>query len=127
VGQYGAWGNYVDGCTAKLQCAYARCYVVASGILRSYEESWWPYDSTYRQTCNARLRVFWPNGVLKRHQDASGDTNSGDSTYGWQCWTGSMQTTVLRGESVTVQANGVRAPLPGSARIEAGLNLSWFL
>lgn len=121
TGQYGAWGNYVDGCTAKLRCDAARCTVyVASGGLTSRVGD--TPASSYQQTCNVRLRAFDANGAFKWHRDGSTYSTGANSEayrFGYaypiaKCSASAFpsswrDTQIQRGEWATVQANGVRS------------------
>ena len=104
-GQYGAWGNYVDGCTARAWCSdYAvRCTVTAVSNIASYQYG----QST---TLNMRLRRYNRSGSLIGWTDAS---CAGDST----CWK-ELTSVIGPGQSASNQCNGVRQPVAGNyARI----------
>jgi hypothetical protein len=95
LNQYGAWGYYVDGCTTPaLRCPVRRCRVTTSTTFDTV-----PHNG-HRVTQNARVRVFDPNGVLRRWQDKScAGTNA--------CSTADV-TALASNDLVTVQCNGVR-------------------
>lgn len=117
-GQYGAWGNYVDGCTVGLRCESPACYVDEAIATLSVN----PSDMTYANnqlTCNVRLRIFGPSWNLRFQRDASG-TASG--TYGRQCKANvGRGFQALRGDIVTLQGNGVRSNWSGSAQMRVSL------
>jgi hypothetical protein len=101
-GAYGAWGYYVDGCTASVMCPWSRCTTMsAQGIVRS---------AGVYTTCNAAVRVFTSYGSLRWRTDLSRADR-----YGY-CATnlGAPQTSY--GEWVTVQTNGVIASGTGSVK-----------
>ena len=118
--QWGAWGRYIDGCTASVTCPYADGCVLerAFGSLRHSTK-----QSSQRSTCNSRLRIFTTSGSLRYSQDRS------MSGYPW-C-SGSHTDVVLPflwyDERATVQTtNGVRNDIPGYARITSWVGLiSW--
>jgi hypothetical protein len=100
-GQYGAWGNYIDGCTSRAWCSdYAvRCTVTTTSNIASYRYGQYT-------TLNTRLRRFNRSGALIDWQDAS---CGGDST----CWK-DLTTVIGPGQSVSNQCNGVRQPVAGN-------------
>lgn len=94
-GAYGAWGYYVDGCTAQVQCPWSRCRTMqATGQLRA------AYG--VRTTCNMAVRVFTRDGYLRSRLDLS---RSGTG----ECWASALSPDTSYGEWVTVQSNGVIA------------------
>jgi hypothetical protein len=109
-GQYGAWGNYVDGCTAWVQCKYAYCKVSKGegGLWNNDRYSYWNSSAT----CNSRLRVLSSNFAVLWHRDGSSsggpscriDHSLSDARY------------LRRGMWASVQSNGVRAPGDYGAR-----------
>lgn len=106
---YGAWGRYIDGCTASARCPYpAGCVLqTAYGHLQHYTP-----QSNQRSTCNSRLRVFTAAGYLRFSQDRSG------TDYAWCNASHSGALPVLSyGETATMQANGVRNDVSAYARI----------
>ena len=95
-GAYGAWGYYIDGCTASVQCPWSRCRTMsASGELRA------PAGVT--TTCNMAVRVFTSSGYLRWRIDRS---SSGTDGY---CYASAGSAETTYGEWVTVQTNGVIA------------------
>lgn len=106
---YGAWGRYIDGCTASAACPYAAGCVLdrAYGHLQHYTA-----QSNQASTCNSRLRVFTASGYLRWSQDRSG------TGYAYCNASHSPALPVLSvGERATMQANGVRNDVYGYARI----------
>jgi hypothetical protein len=94
-GAYGAWGYYVDGCTAQIQCPWSRCRTMqATGQLSA--------ASGVYTTCNTAVRVFTSGGYLRWRTDLS------RSGYGG-CWANGGSPDTSYGEWVTVQSNGVIA------------------
>jgi hypothetical protein len=117
--QWGAWGRYIDGCTASVTCPFADGCVFerAFGSLRHSTE-----QSTQRSTCNSRLRIFTSSGSLRYSQDRSA------SGYAWcnDTHTDVALPFLWYGERATVQTNGVRNDIPGYARITSWVGLiSW--
>jgi hypothetical protein len=99
-GAYGAWGYYIDGCTASVMCPWSRCRTMsAQGIVRS---------AGVYTTCNTAVRVFTSSGYLRWRTDRSGASSSGD------CRNLSGAPLTSYGEWVTVQTNGVIASGTGS-------------
>jgi hypothetical protein len=95
-GAYGAWGYYIDGCTAIVKCPWGRCRTMqATGLLTSY--------SGETATCNATARVFTSAGTLRWRTDRS------DLSYSGNCWASLGAPDTSYGEYVTVQTNGVVA------------------
>jgi hypothetical protein len=107
-GQWGAWGSYVDGCTVRTWCPdYAvRCRVTGEAWI-----SRWDGWTGQRVTLNSRLRRFFRSGALMGWQDAScsGVDYCGPNPP--------LTATILPGQSVSEQCNGVRATVPGSATV----------
>jgi hypothetical protein len=94
-GAYGAWGYYVDGCTAQIQCPWSRCRTMqATGQLSA--------ASGVFTTCNMAVRVFTSYGSLRWRTDVS---RSGTGS----CWANAGSPDTSYGEWVTVQSNGVIA------------------
>lgn len=104
-GQYGAWGYFVDGCTAKVYCpAFAvRCSVQA----HSYIDTSYTGDTLPRVTQNMRLRWFTAGGAVKGWQDSSCDRTI-------RCYPADRYYTIGRNESASTQCNGVRGPGSGT-------------
>jgi hypothetical protein len=101
LGQYGAWGYYIDGCTSKLTCPVnpgffqtRYCTVDARSFIETEVRRG---DSV---TMNARLRRFDVNGNVYGWSDRS---CSGVDT----CEV-TDSSIVYPGQSASVQCNGVR-------------------
>lgn len=96
-GQYGAWGDFIDGCTESLSCPWSS----AGGCTASEETSittW--YTRGEHVTQNARLRVYNTAGALVWYRDRScAGLNTCTNTDAIHIWPG---------ESASVQCNGVR-------------------
>jgi len=118
-GQYGAWGNYVDGCTVVLQCPEDRtCEAESQGWMQT---NTWDDDGVGdRVTANARLSVFsrqFPFPRVWRHDV---------SCAGAELCIASDQTRVEGGEFAQVQCNGVRETIPGhTGQATCVLRLTW--
>jgi hypothetical protein len=94
-GEYGAWGKFIDGCTAYVQCPWAHCAVrQATARLDNSASS--------RTTCNMTIREYTSYWGLRYRADYS----SGGST---SCWQARTAPDVGYGDWVTVQSNGVIA------------------
>ena len=132
LGQYGASGYFIDGCTMKIQCPYLatnlpgapRTVVSCTAETRTYIETETKRGDGVTQ--NARLRRFTAAGAV----------------YGWsdkncsgidQCETSDLQS-LSPGEWASVQCNGVRAARisevlgtgpSNRARVGCGLNIRW--
>lgn len=120
-GQYGAWGNYVDGCTVSRRCERDYCRVTAAtgGLYSPWSDKQY---SNSKKTCNVRMRVFDSNGSFKWHRDAS---DSVTGVYAWGCRADAGYAYLRRGETATVQGNGVRDDLWGSAQVIVYLELAY--
>jgi len=93
-GQYGAWGDYIDGCTVQLSCPYAYCTAYESTSIRLSN------SVGHRVTQNARLRVLDFYGRVLRYRDRS--------CSGTHTCSNSDSIRVYQGEYASVQCNGVR-------------------
>jgi hypothetical protein len=100
-GQFGAWGDFVDGCTSpKVTCPRSSrrgCPITLSAYIWSTDEP--PY---VKMTQNARVRVFNAGtGRLAWFRDKScaGDRNGCENKDA---------ATLRPGQSATYQCNGVR-------------------
>jgi surface antigen len=106
-GQYGAWGNFIDGCTVKLTCPantglmdVQRCDVSGYSFIDTY------YHRGERVTMNARIRRFEGGGHLYGWSDRSCDDND-------RCEVNDSSV-IAPGQSASVQCNGVRAATAGN-------------
>jgi hypothetical protein len=99
--QYGAWGDYVDGCTVRLTCpATVRR---ACGVVSDASFSALVFSRYSKVTQNARLRVF-PDATSNtplwwRDRSCSGTDSYCESTD---------TAHIARGQSASTQCNGVR-------------------
>jgi hypothetical protein len=105
LGQYGAWGYYIDGCTVKLTCPYNPGFFqtrYCDVSMRTFIET--EVRRGDRVTMNARLRRFDSNGNVFGWSDKSCsgiDTCETEDTS----W-------IYPGQSASVQCNGVREARP---------------
>lgn len=97
IGQYGAQGFYIDGCTSpRVYCPWGRVCVVNTV---NYIETRPHYG--HWMTQNARVRVFNSSGQVRWYHDRScAGTNA--------CWNYDSHAYIYGGESATSQCNGVR-------------------
>ncbi|TML98819.1 MAG: hypothetical protein E6G10_21375 [Actinobacteria bacterium] len=102
-GQYGAWGNYVDGCTVVLECPAGRtCVAEAQGWMQT---NTWDDDGVGdRVTMNSRLSVHDDSGMIWRHDV---------SCEGAELCIAPDTTTLTGGQRAQVQCNGVRESVAG--------------
>jgi hypothetical protein len=98
LGQYGAQGFYIDGCTSpRVYCPWGRVCVVNT---TNYIDTRQHYARNF-VTQNARVRVFNSSGYVRWHHDKScGNTST--------CWNHDSYAYIYGGESATSQCNGVR-------------------
>jgi hypothetical protein len=123
-GQFGAWGNYVDGCTAQAKCRHEFCKVTTA-----YGSLWNNDKSNYwssRATCASRLRIqnaggaFGTPGQVVWSRDGSAATVSPSCTVNHRL----DDVRYLRLDQwATVQTNGVRAPGDYGARVTSIVEL----
>jgi hypothetical protein len=105
--QYGAWGDYVDGCTVRLTCPPAHrrsCRVTSDATFTSLY-----LGRESKVTQNARLRVFpdaTSNAAIRWYDRSC----SGAASYCESTGT----TTISPGQSVSTQCNGVREHYAGA-------------
>lgn len=95
TGQYGAWGNFIDGCTVTLWCPWnvQRCDVNAGSSIRTY------YLWGARVTMNQRLSRFEAGG-----HNYWFSNRSCEGTDHCEVRDGSV---LAAGQSVSVTCNGV--------------------
>lgn len=118
-GQYGAWGNFIDGCTVRLSCP------VNTGLMEVQRCDLSGYsfiDNNYhrgeRVTMNARTRRFERGGHLYWRRDGSCDSLD-------HCVVNDSSV-IAPGQSASVQCNGVRAATAGNrARDYCNIGLSY--
>jgi hypothetical protein len=95
-GQFGAWGDYIDGCTVRLYCPSTSYTCTASEETSIATKAY----RGERVTQNARLRVFNSSGTLVWWRDRScADIDFCVNRDAVRIW---------GGESASVQCNGVR-------------------
>ena len=100
--QYGAWGDYVDGCTTpRTVCPVSNprpCQVVSSAAFGAQSG-----PQIYRVTQNARIWIYpsasAPSTSWWRDRSCSGTTSS--------CYS-EDRVAIAPGQAVTTQCNGVR-------------------
>jgi hypothetical protein len=105
--QYGAWGDYVDGCTVRLTCPATNprpCLVISDATFSALV-----FGRYSKVTQNARLRVF-PTATSGsaswwRDRSCSGADSYCESTD---------STTISPGQSASTQCNGVREHYAGA-------------
>lgn len=97
IGQYGADGFFIDGCTSpRVYCPWGRVCVVNT---TNYIDTRPHYGHWVTQ--NARVRVFNSSGHVRWYHDRScASTNT--------CWNHDSYAYIYGGESATSQCNGVR-------------------
>jgi hypothetical protein len=102
-GQYGAWGDYIDGCTVRLSCptTSARCTAWEGTSIDAYG------SPAARVTQNARIRTInsFTNAVIGwSDRSCSGTASCGISD----------RALLFGGQSASVQCNGVRQHFIGA-------------
>ena len=104
---YGAWGDFVDGCTVRLTCPSANprpCRVSSDAEFTALV-----YGRYSKVTQNARLRVF-ANASATTTNWWRDRSCSGDDSY---CES-SDSTTINPGQAASTQCNGVREHYAGA-------------
>jgi hypothetical protein len=106
LGQYGAWGYFIDGCTARVDCASSLARYCDTVNTEAKIETLTRRGD--RVTMNARLRIFNSSGqvVWFRDQSCSGI----DSCTINDLYPGYLSL----GQSASVQCNGVRENRAGN-------------
>jgi hypothetical protein len=107
AGQYGAWGDYIDGCTVRLTCPAANprpCLAISDSSITSL---YFGRDS--RVTQNARLRVF-PNATSGSATWWRDRSCAGSFSY---CESAD-HISIAPGQSASTQCNGVREHYTGA-------------
>ena len=100
--EWGAWGYYIDGCTAPATCPTSvyYCTVVGESNIRTWNQL------GHRVTLNAKLRKFAFSGAITwQDTTCSGINSCTPSPY--------LSTWIYGGESASIQCNGVRQYVPG--------------
>jgi surface antigen len=114
-GQYGAWGNFIDGCTAgRLVCPadVQRCDVNGDSFIENYNHR------NERVTMNSRIRRYDAGVHLYSWSD-----RSCDSQYD-RCDVHDSSV-IAAGQSASVQCNGVRSATANSAMDYCGIKLTY--
>ena len=111
-GQYGAWGNFIDGCTVTLTCPLNTgfndvqgCDVSGNSFIDNY------YYRGERVTMNARTRRFERGGHLYAWKDGSCDALD-------HCEVNDSGSVIAAGQSASVQCNGVRSATAGNSAMD---------
>jgi hypothetical protein len=97
VGQFGAWGDYIDGCLVIISCP------LSSPGCDAYEQtSINEVNPSYRSrvTQNARIRIYNKSGGIARFRD--------NSCSGTSSCSNSRHLTLTNKQMASVQCNGVR-------------------
>jgi hypothetical protein len=106
---YGAWGDYIDGCTVRLTCPSLNkrpCTVISDA---SISAEIWGRDS--RVTQNARMRIF----ATPTTQTVSWFRDRSCASAYSYCES-TDTTTILPGQSASTQCNGVREHYTGAPK-----------
>lgn len=112
LGQYGAWGHYIDGCTVKVYCRNANNWWQGRCTARSTTTITMRHWTGDRVTMNARLRELSPTGVGYEYA-VIGWSDRSCSGYNTCTTTDVREIPVVNG--ATVQCNGVREYNPWAA------------
>jgi hypothetical protein len=93
-GQYGAWGDFIDGCTATVQCppSWTRCTAHGTGSIYTRDKT------GHRVTANARLRFG------SSYLDASCSGIDWCYAAPWRA----VPSVIAGGQWASLQCNGVR-------------------
>jgi uncharacterized protein YkwD len=104
LGQYGAWGYYIDGCTMYVQCTgRTACRVSTRSTIATGS------FAGHRVTLNSRLRRYTSSGALRDWRDRSCE--------GTNYCRAEMSSWIQPGEWASIQCNGVRQNAPNTARV----------
>jgi hypothetical protein len=102
-GQYGAWGDYIDGCTVRLSCptTSAHCTVWEGADISTYP------GPAAAVTQNARIRIInsFTNAVIGWRDHSCSGTRG--------C-TNLDSVRIVGGQAASVQCNGVRQHFAGA-------------
>src|SRR3954454_24453870 len=106
-GQYGAWGNFIDGCTVSLRCPadVQRCDVNADSFIENY------YHRNERVTMN---QVTWRYDAGAHYYARSDRSCNG---YYDRCDVHDTSV-IAAGQYATVRCNGVRAATSGNQAMD---------
>ena len=124
--EYGAWGEFMDGCTVKLTCPFATGLTIAPGdpndvqgcdvIGNSFIDN---YNHVgQRVTMNARTRRYDAGGHLYAYKDGSCDQPD-------HCEVDDTGSVIAPGQSASVQCNGVRSVTSNEAEDHCMVTLKY--
>jgi opacity protein-like surface antigen len=115
AGAFGAWGHFVDGCTATVQCPthLRTCEATGGGQISTRRYL------GHKLTLNSRLRAFLQGGTEIWHRDSS--------CQGIDLCLVNDVINVRGGQWVSAQCNGVResAPEENLANVGCGVQLKF--
>jgi hypothetical protein len=114
LGQYGAWGYYIDGCTVMAWCPSwtVRCRATGYGTISTYA------SLGHRVTMNSRVRGFSTSGALLGWEDRS----CAGIKY---CQPTGIVRYLAPGQAASEQCNGVRENAPNTAQVRCSLYLEY--
>ena len=119
-GEYGAWGEFIDGCTVRLNCPvseYKTNDVVGCAVSGySYIDNY--FHRGERVTMNSRTRRFERGGHLYAWRDGSCDALD-------HCQVNDSGAMIAAGQSASVQCNGVRSVTSNYAQDYCQVGLSY--
>ncbi|WP_433618449.1 hypothetical protein ACQP2P_21170 [Dactylosporangium sp. CA-139114] len=112
LGQYGAWGYFIDGCTARGYCpTWTRsCRMTGEGWIGTYN------SLGHQVTLNSRLTRRAANGAVLGWQDMSCISVN-------YCTPTPIVVYIAPGQSVSEQCNGVRANAVNTASVRCHVYL----
>jgi len=116
LGQYGAQGFFIDGCTVRVWCpptGVRWCEVTGGGFIQTQ------VYAGHRLTLNSRVRRFSSNGSVIDWQDR---TCGGSPDI---CVAPAIVTTLLPGESASEQCNGVRENRVNTAEVRCSIFMEY--
>jgi hypothetical protein len=117
LGQYGAWGYFVDGCTVMVRCPTGRT-CTAEGWGWTQTRDWDDDGVGDRVTNNARLSIrsgFFNTMIWRRD----------DTCAGPEVCFATGRTTLTGGQKAAVQCNGVRAITVNTATVGCRVRVAW--
>lgn len=119
-GKYGAWGEFIDGCTVRLTCPVSQfktndvigCAVSGYSFIDTY------FQRGQQVTMNARTRRYERGGHLYAWKDGSCSALN-------RCTVNDNGSVIAAGQSASVQCNGVRAVTSNYAQDYCRVGLSY--